>query len=154
MNKHYSCSSLGLTGALLRRVLMPCLLFISSSALTGLNMNEAFADLGAGGRHPCLFSYVRQAVHSKRLSLPAWCQSLEPITRLQGANGFRYEFPKPFGAPSHAESGSKLKLTCCTAVAAALYFLFTVLTVKVILTGRTCIHCGGKKRSAYTSGPL
>lgn len=32
-------------------------------------------------------------------------------------------------------------LTCCTAVAAALDFLFTVFTVKIVFTGRTRIHC-------------
>lgn len=68
-----------LTGALLCRVLMPCLLFTSSSTFTGLNIKEAFPDLEAGGRHPCLFSYVRQVVQSRELSLPTWCQSLEAV---------------------------------------------------------------------------
>lgn len=55
---------------------MPCLLFTSSSSLTGLNMKEA-PDLEAGGRQPCLFSYVRHDAHSSRLPLPTWCHSLE-----------------------------------------------------------------------------
>lgn len=69
-------ASLRLTGALLRRVLMPCLLFTSSSSFTGLNIKEA-PDLEAGGRQPCLFSYVRHDAHSSRLPLPTWCHSLE-----------------------------------------------------------------------------
>lgn len=44
-------------------------------------MNGALPDFGADGRNPCLFSYVRQLVHSTRLSLPPWCQSLEAVTR-------------------------------------------------------------------------
>lgn len=68
----------GLTGALLRRVLMPCLLFTSSSSFTALNLNEV-VDFGAGGRHPCLFSYVRQLVHSRGFALLPWCRSLEPV---------------------------------------------------------------------------
>lgn len=72
----------GLTGALLRRVLMPCLLFITSSSFTGLNMNEAPGDFGAWGRQPCLFSCKRQVEQSRWwLSLPPWCQSLEPVRR-------------------------------------------------------------------------
>lgn len=72
-------ASLRLTGARLRRVLMPCLLFTSSVSFSGLNMNEAPPDFEAGGRHPCLFSYVWQVVHNKGLSRPPWCQSLEAV---------------------------------------------------------------------------
>lgn len=39
-------------------------------------------------------------------------------------------------------------LTCCTTVAAALDFLFTVFTIKIVLTGRTRIHCKGKKSAS------
>lgn len=35
-------------------------------------------DFEAGGRHPCLFSYVRHVAHSNRLPRPTWCHSLEP----------------------------------------------------------------------------
>lgn len=36
--------------------------------------------------------------------------------------------------------------TCSTTVAAALDLLFTVLTIKIILTGRTGINCKGKDK--------
>lgn len=39
---------------------------------------------------------------------------------------------------------SRHALTCWAAVAAAFDFLFAVLAVEVIITGRTCVHCRGK----------
>lgn len=143
---------LRLTGALLRRVLMPCLLFTTSSSLTGLNMNGAPADFGACGRHPCLLSYVRQVVHSKGVCLPPWCQSLDPVTEKwchKLWNNFSMSvFSSDLTYAHFTETRVLLKqrfeqllLTCCTTVAADLNVLFTVFTIKIILAGRTCIYC-------------
>lgn len=133
-------AGLRLTGALLRRVLMPCLLFTSSSSFTGLNMKEA-PDLEAGGRQPCLFSYVRHDAHSSRLPLPTWCHSLESgeanSLTWKGDWSFTWHKKKwPAREKSH-------ELTCCPAVAAALRVLFAVVAIEIILAGRTCVYCWG-----------
>lgn len=149
MNRLLKLAGLRLTGALLRRVLMPCLLFTSSSSLTGLNMKEA-PDLEAGGRQPCLFSYVRHGAHSNRLPLPTWCHSLESgqANSLTWKGDWSFTWHKiPAREKSHV-------LTCRTAVAAAFRILLAVVAIKIILAGRTCVYCWLKHigvREGYSS---